>query len=344
MASPSRIFTAEPAIRRAVPMWIGIVGSSGSGKTYSALRLATGMAKVYGDGVSVIDTEARRSSHYADQFRFNVVDFKPPFGPLDYLEAIKHCVGKGSRTIVIDSMSHEWEGEGGVLEQHDQECDRLVKQWNSTRDKVQMAAWQHPKGDHRRLLSYMVQSGVNFILCYRAKEKLKVIPGKQPLPLGWQPVGPDDLVYEATLNMLLLPGCKGVPQWSPAENAEKALLKLPGQFEALFKERRALDEATGEALAKWAAGSAAGSSAATPPAVAAPTAGAAQGSPQSPPADRASAASLEALSAQLGANGLTTKEDKRIWVWNRTGMTLAQLTETACLQAIERAETEAVGR
>src|SRR6185369_224874 len=109
-------------------------------KTFSALRLATGMSKIYGDGVFVIDTEARRSLHYADTFRFSHVDFKPPFGPLDYLAAIEHCISRGAKTIVVDSMSHEWEGEGGVLQMHDEETERLAEKWRTSPEKAQMGA------------------------------------------------------------------------------------------------------------------------------------------------------------------------------------------------------------
>lgn len=338
----AREFRAVAAVRERVPLWIGLVGASGSGKTFSALRLATGMAKVYGDGVSLVDSEAKRSRHYADQFKFNVVDFAAPFGPLDYLAAFQHCAERGAKTIISDSFSHEWEGAGGVLEQHDAECDRLSKEWRTGRDKVNFSAWQRPKADHRRLRDWMIQSGLNFILCYRAREKLKVVQGKQPLPLGWQPIGADDMIFEATLNCLLMPGGKGCPEWHPSEDAERAMIKLPGQFEALFKERRPLDEATGEALARWAAGG----TAATTAGASSPgstTTGDGKSPAGQPPAGqpKASAASLEALSAQLGANGHTTKEAKAQWFLDLTGKPLKDATAAEVAHAIEVAETEA---
>lgn len=333
MASRSeRSFESIPAVRSRVPLWVGLVGPSGSGKTFSALRLATGMSKVYGDGIFVIDTEARRSTYYAEHFKFTIVDFKAPFGPLDYAGAIRHCLERGAKTIVIDSMSHEWEGQGGVLEQHDAECDRLAGQWKTTRDKVQMSAWQVPKGDHRRLLSDMLQSGANFITCYRAREKLKVIPGKQPVPLGWMPVASDDFVYEATLNCLLYPGSGGVPAWSPGEQGEKAIVKLPQQFAALFKERRPLDEDAGEALAKWAAGGAS-----SPPIThALASAG--------PGTKAASSADLEALRDQLIANGMGTPTQRLGWVSVRLERQITnptQMTSDEVAICLKTAEEEA---
>ena len=254
----ARTFNDAPAVRTAVPILVGLVGPSGSGKTYSALRIATGIQRITGGEIFFIDTEARRALHYAEQFKFRHVQFDAPFGSLDYMAAIEHCVAKGAKVIVIDSLSHEHEGPGGVLEAHEVETTRLAEQWRTNRDKVQMTAWAKPKAERRRLISTILQLGINVVLCFRAKEKLKVIPGKAPMPLGWMPIAGEEFVFEMTVNMLLLPGSGGVPTWQPEEPGERAMIKLPEQFKAIFAERRPLDEKTGEALAKWAAGSVSG--------------------------------------------------------------------------------------
>jgi hypothetical protein len=101
------------ATRDKTPLLVGIVGSSSSGKTFSALRLATGFQRVNPGEIFVIDTEAGRALQYADDFKFVHVPFGAPFGPLDYLDVIKYCVENGASNIVIDSMSHEHEGPGG---------------------------------------------------------------------------------------------------------------------------------------------------------------------------------------------------------------------------------------
>lgn len=253
----SRTFADSPAVRARVPLLIGLVGASGSGKTFSALRLSKGIQAVTGGDIGVIDTEARRALHYADAFKFRHLPFDAPFGPLDYLAAIEHFFKKGVHTIVVDSMSHEHEGPGGVLEMHETETQRLVKAWNSSADKVKFAAWQKPKSERRRLLNSLLQMPANFIFCFRAKEKLKVVPGQQPKQLGWMPIAGEEFVYEMTLNCLLYPNSGGVPSWHPEELGEKAMVKLPEQFKQLFAERKPLSEATGEALARWAEGGAA---------------------------------------------------------------------------------------
>jgi hypothetical protein len=226
------------------------------------------------------------------------------------------------------------DGIGGMLEMHDQDMGGDFKK--------SMLAWQRPKAELRKFLNAVLQLKINLIFCFRAKEKLKIQQGKEPLPLGWMPVADDQIFYEMTLSCLLYPNSRGVPSWQPNEMGEKAIIKLPGQFESLFREKKPLDEATGEALARWAAGgttaaSAAASSPATPPTAASKSA------VVSTPAagSKVSPAALEMLSAQLQANGLTTKEARKDWFQKTTGKALNEATEADIAQAIEQAEAEA---
>ena len=251
----ARTFDDKPAVRTSVPLLLGLTGASGSGKTYSALRAATGIQRVTGGEIFYIDTEARRALHYADRFKFRHLEFTAPFGPLDYLAAIEHCQKKGAKVIVVDSMSHEHEGPGGVLEKHETETTRLSALWHCSRDAAQMSAWVEPKAERRRLINSILQLGINGIFCFRAKEKLRIKKGEKPEPMGWMPIAGEEFVFEMTVNCLLYPGSGGVPEWNPGEIGERMMVKLPEQFRELFKQRRPLDEETGEALAKWAAGS-----------------------------------------------------------------------------------------
>lgn len=181
----ARTFVDRPAARERVPLLLGLVGPSGGGKTFSALRLATGIQRVSGGDIFVVDTEARRALHYADRFKFRHVDFGAPFGSLDYLAAIQYCVGKGAGVVVVDSMSHEHEGPGGLLEQHEAEAARLAKQWGTRIETAKMAAWAAPKAARRRLINSVLQLPCNFVFCFRAKEKLKIKRGEDPQHLGF---------------------------------------------------------------------------------------------------------------------------------------------------------------
>lgn len=247
-------FEMRPARREQVPILVGLCGASGSGKTFSALRLAQGMQEITGGDIAVIDTEARRALHYADHFKFLHIDFKAPFGSLDYLAAIEYAHSKGARNIVVDSASHEHEGPGGLLESHEAEVKRIAGDDYAKRERVKMLAWQKPKAARRRLLNSLLQLPGNFVFCFRAKEKLKMQPGKEPIHLGWMPIAGEEWVYEMTANILLYPGSGGVPTWITDEVGEKQMMKLPVQFRGLFAARRPLDEAHGKALAEWARG------------------------------------------------------------------------------------------
>ncbi len=247
----TRIFDDRIAAREKTPILVGLVGPSGTGKTYSALRLAAGFQRVSGGDTYMIDTEARRGLHYAEKFKFRHVAFGAPFSPLDYLAAIEHCIAKGATTIIVDSMSHEHEGPGGVLEMHTAEHRRL-----GGKEGTKLLAWSKPKQDRRRMINTIIQLSCNFIFCFRAKEKLKIERGKDPVHLGFMPIAGEEFVYEMTLKCLLLPGANGIPTWQPAEVGERSMIKLPEQFRATFEQAPQLTEDIGQSLATWAAGAA----------------------------------------------------------------------------------------
>ncbi len=258
MAMQAREFVDSEAVRGAVPLLIGLCGPSGGGKTFSALRLATGIQRVTGGDIHVIDTESRRALHYAGKgpgkFKFRHVPFVAPFGPLDYKAAIEHCVTKGARVVVIDSASHEHEGPGGVLEMHAEETQRRAKAWNQPEDKVQMGAWGPAKMQRRQLINAVTQLPISTIWCFRAKEKLKVIPGKPPKPMGWMPIAGEEFVFEFGIRCLLMPNADGVPTWQSKEEGENETIKRPGMFREILADRAQLCEDMGEAMARWSAG------------------------------------------------------------------------------------------
>lgn len=264
MNAPIRTFEAKPAVRESVPLLVGLMGPSGGGKTYSALRLATGIQRIAGGDIYGIDTEARRMLHYADRFRFKHIQFDAPFGSLDYLAAIRQCVKAGAGVVIVDSMSHEHEGPGGLLDYHDRELDRIAGDDHGKRDRVKMLAWQKPKSARQQMISGILQLNANFIFCFRAKEKLKIVPGKQPVPQGFMPIAGEELVFEMTVNCLLLPHADGVPAWRSDQVGERMMMKLPEQFREIFAKEQPLSESIGEKLAAWAKGGATGTATAAP--------------------------------------------------------------------------------
>jgi hypothetical protein len=211
--------------------------------------------------------------HYADQFAFNHIPFGEPFGSLDYLAvvkaALKHNTTGKRPTVIIDSMSHEHEGPGGMLDLHDQTATRMAT-WDGKFDpkkyeRIKMLAWGDPKAKRRALINGLLREEANFILCFRAKESSvpvqKVEQGSngrsftktEVVNQGFVPIGGDDFVYECTLAALLMPGARGVPSWSSDLVGEKRMIKLPEQFKHLPDLGQVqLDEKVGAQLATWA--------------------------------------------------------------------------------------------
>lgn len=234
-------FTFKTAKRVGTTTLIGLAGGTGSGKTYSALRLATGLAD--GREFGVIDTEAGRALHYADEFNFQHGDLGPPFTPDRYREAIVAAEAAGFPVVVVDSMSHEHAGDGGILDMHEAEWARL-----GHKESTKFLAWVKPKGQHKRMVSRLLQLRCHLILCFRAEPKIKLVKrgGKtEVVNAGWQPVVAKGLDFEMTASWMLeheKPGMAAAP------------IKLPKQFESIFPKDQLIDERAGEKLAAWASG------------------------------------------------------------------------------------------
>jgi hypothetical protein len=247
-------FQFKPAIRESVGVIIGLAGGTGSGKTFSALRLAKGIA---GDqAFALIDTEAGRARHYADQFKFDHGDLAPPFRPQAYAEAIFAADDAKYPVIVVDSMSHEWAGEGGILDWHEEELQRMAGDDWKKREACKMAAWIKPKMDHKKMVQRLLQVRAHLILCFRAEEKVDMVrdaEGKmQIVPKvtrtglsGWVPICEKALPFELTASFLLTNDAPGIPK----------PIKLQEQHRAMFPIDKPIDESAGERIAEWAAGS-----------------------------------------------------------------------------------------
>lgn len=245
-------FTFRPAVRENVGLLIGLAGGTGSGKTKSAFRLASGIA---GDKpFAVIDTEARRALHYASEHKFDHGELRAPFSPDAYAQAIKAADEAGYPVIVVDSASHEHAGDGGLLDMHETELERMAGDNWQKREACKMAAWIKPKTQHKAMVNKLLQVRAHLILCFRAEEKIEMqrIDGKmQMVPKktrtgkdGWVPICEKNLPFEMTASFLLTSDRPGIPQ----------PIKLEAQHRHLFPEGKEIDEASGRALAAWAAG------------------------------------------------------------------------------------------
>lgn len=233
---------------------MGVAGPTSSGKTCSSLRLARGLVGDAGK-VALIDTEHGRASQYANDFAFDSVDLDPPFNPERYLEAIVAADTAGYHAVIVDSMTHEHEGEGGVLDMHDKELDRRAGDDYAKRDRLNFGCWIKPKAERQRLIGGLIRVRAHLILCFRAKEKIKLVrigdPGKEkltPVPQGWQPICGHEIPFELTILAILPAGANGIPDWT-AEAAK--ILGYNDRLKACFAAGEPLSENTGRAIAKW---------------------------------------------------------------------------------------------
>lgn len=250
----------ENAKRESTPLLIGLVGPSGGGKTKSALRLAAGIQKVRGGKLVGIDTEARRMLHYAEEFPLTYLEFKAPFSSQRYLEALKAAAEKAEGGVVIvDSMSHEHEGEGGYLEFHESELDRMAGGDWKKRERMTFTAWIKPAAERRRLINSILQMNTAFVFCFRAKEKLKIVKGQEPIQLGWQAIAGEEFAFEMTVRCLLPPGANGIPDWSD-EAFRQGVPKRSDFHRPIVPNGVQLSESIGEHLAQWAKGTLSGES------------------------------------------------------------------------------------
>ena len=257
-------FSFRPAVRENVGLLIGLIGASGSGKTYTAMRLASGISA--GKPFALIDTEAGRAKHYADAFRFDHGDLAPPFSPEAYAEAIRAADKAGYPVIVVDSASHEHAGEGGILDMQEAEIERMAGSDWKKREAVRMASWIKPKMAHKKMVQQLLQVRAHLILCFRAEEKvemirdengkMKVVPKQSPTGLhGWTPITEKNLPYELTCSMLLTADHPGHPK----------PIKLQAQHRGLFPLDQPINEESGKRLAEWACGGASPSKSTSPP-------------------------------------------------------------------------------
>ena len=247
-------FIFKKGVRTASRLLIGIAGGTGSGKTKSAMRIATGLSG--GKKFAVIDTENDRALDYDKQFDFYHINLTAPFTSQRYMASVMSAERQGYGVVVVDSASHEWSGDGGMTEQMEDYLETRCGDDYRKRDKLQYGAWREPKKQHKRYMTHLIQVKTHVIMCFRAYPKTEMGQGdngkmeireKRGLAgyHGWFPECDKDMPFEMSAYMMLLRDEPGIPQ--PIRIID------PQQY--CFKKGKKLDEDTGRALAKWALGS-----------------------------------------------------------------------------------------
>lgn len=306
------------AERRKAKLRCGLAGPSGSGKTYSALQIAFGL----GGKIALIDTENGSGDLYAHLGDYDVLTLQAPFTPDKYIDGIKAAERAGYATVIIDSLSHAWAGEGGLLDQHGRIADS--GKGNS------YTAWRTITPKHNALVEAMLQSSCHVIATMRTKTEYiveKSDRGKDvPRKVGLAPIQRDGMEYEFTVFFDL-----------SADHTASSSKDRTSLFDGLYfrptqetgvKLLRWLNEG-GEAVAPPASGqfpAPQGTPESAPPGATGPPQGqdcardAGQPTPPAttpagaPPAEPVTDAQLKKIHAAFNDLGITDKNSRRSWI------------------------------
>ncbi len=226
-------FELKSAKKVAVPALIGLWGKSGSGKTYSALLLARGIAGPDGK-IAVIDTENNRALFYAGVGgEWMHCNFEPPFSPERYIAAFQFCEKAGAKVIVVDSMSHVWEGIGGVLDKADEIGGYGLQKFKA------------PKIEHKKMLNYLLRAPVSVIFCIRAKDAIQQVGKGKDMEiksLGWQPIAEKNFIFEMTVDLHMIKD--GKYELSTSKT-------VPAALRDAIRTDGTVNEDMGRAIASW---------------------------------------------------------------------------------------------
>ena len=178
----------QKAVKTKAKLRMAIAGPSGSGKTFSALKIATAM----GGPIALVDTEHGSASKYADLFNFDVLDLEGDFHPNHLIDAIAEAEAGGYNLVIVDSLSHFWNGPGGVLE--------IKEKFAKQKGFNDYTAWG-PAGEiQARLIEAITGSKLHVIATMRSKtahEVQKDSDGRTKIvKLGMQPIQRDGTEYE----------------------------------------------------------------------------------------------------------------------------------------------------
>ena len=217
------------AKRQQVKLRIGISGPSGFGKTYSALLLAFGLTNDFSK-IAVIDTENGSANLYAHLGNFQVISLEAPYSPERYAQAIEVCEKAGIEVIIIDSITHEWNGSGGCLEIHEKLGGRFQD-------------WAKVSPRHQHFINSILQSKCHVITSARRKVNYSLdtqTNGRtRVVKHGTKEITREGFEYELTVNFELL--------------NEKHLVKASKDRTGLFvnKPEFVINSATGKKLLSW---------------------------------------------------------------------------------------------
>jgi hypothetical protein len=185
--------------------------------------------------IGFLDTENGRGSLYADILdgQFLIADLYAPFAPNRYAQAIKEFQNAGVKVLVIDSVSHEWEGIGG--------CDDIANAPKADGTPRKVANWIGAKREHKAFVNAALAADMHIIFCIRAREKTDFKNPEKPVSLGVKPICEKNFMFEMTASFLVM-----------NEGTEQQFIKIPAFLKPAFGNGKGyLGEQTGREIIKW---------------------------------------------------------------------------------------------
>jgi hypothetical protein len=183
-----------PASKKEAKLRLALVGASGAGKTWTALAIATAM----GGKIALVDTEKMSASKYADHFKFDTVNFEPPFHPNRFIEAIQTAEALGYTTIILDSLSALWTGTGGIVSIVDDIA-------TNSKSQSSFFAWNEGTSLYKQMVDAIVNSNIHVIGTMRVKQEYVLEKNEKgkvtPTRVGTKPIMRKDFEYEFDLVM-----------------------------------------------------------------------------------------------------------------------------------------------
>jgi len=176
------------AQRKQAKIKMALQGASGTGKTYSALLLASGITDY--NKIAVIDTENHSADLYAHLGEYNVLQLSKPFTPERYIKAIEVCETAEMDVIIIDSITHEWDGSGGILDLHGNMAGNSFANWSKITPR------------HNAFVQKILESGCHIISTIRTKTDYTLTDknGKMvPEKVGLKGIQRDGIDFEFTI-------------------------------------------------------------------------------------------------------------------------------------------------
>lgn len=156
----------KKAVLAQAKLRLALYGPPGSGKTFSSLLIAEGIAKKEGRRIAFVDTEVSGSDFYSkatsrpvhpEPFDFDMVKTQSIAVAFDALRSLKpseHSV------VVIDSISHIWEA-----------CMNAADVERNRKGLPKFAEWARIKKPFKDFVKWLLECPFHVIICGRQKNE-----------------------------------------------------------------------------------------------------------------------------------------------------------------------------